>query len=108
MRNWTVLSPAHRLTRYPPCATWSPTTTDNRYGVWPEGESFMISRRTALRLLASASGAALVAACQPLTPTTPNAPTASSTSAAAAAKPGDQPRSGGILRQGNLGDLPTL
>ena len=68
----------------------------------------MITRRTALRLLASAGGATLVVACQPLTPPAPAASPTAQASNAAAAKPNDQPRSGGILRQGNLGDLPTL
>src|SRR5712691_2759792 len=115
-----------------------------------------LSRRSALRLLATASGVALLAACQtaaPLTaptavptaapkPAAPaatvapaahaqTAPTAQPTSAAAAAGdraaqqgflpagvgptstapltvPKGQPRNGGTLREGNLGDLPNL
>jgi peptide/nickel transport system substrate-binding protein len=70
----------------------------------------LLSRRAALRTLASAAGVALLAACQ--TPAPPAAPTgnpsAAKPTAAAAPTPADQPRAGGILRQGNLGDLPTL
>ena len=106
-----------------------------------------ISRRTALRLFVSATGVALLAACQapgpanpsanapaPPKPTTPPAvpqPTAGATAAAAAAgadrpipagflpvgvSPSaatastpakGQPRAGGTLRIGNLGDLPN-
>jgi peptide/nickel transport system substrate-binding protein len=115
-----------------------------------------LSRRSALRLFATATGVALLAACQTAAPIT--APTAAPTSApkpaapvttvapaatavpaasapttAPAAAAGDraqqqgflpvgvgptstapltppkgQPRSGGILREGNLGDLPNL
>jgi peptide/nickel transport system substrate-binding protein len=72
------------------------------------GGSTVVSRRAALRLLASAGSIVFVAACQPLTPNPATAPTTSSSSTSAAAKPSDQPRSGGVLRQGNLGDLPTL
>lgn len=70
----------------------------------------MVTRRAAVRLLLAAGGAGLAVACQPLTPNAPvpAGPSVGSTSAPAAAKPADQPRSGGILRQGNLGDLPTL
>ncbi len=69
-----------------------------------------VSRRQALRLLGVGAGTALVVACQP---TAPNAaPTSSAASTgkpqSATASATDQPRSGGILRQGNLGDLPTL
>jgi hypothetical protein len=60
-----------------------------------------LSRRAALRLLASGA-VALVAACQSIERSSPT------TVPSAAPKPSDQPRSGGILRQGNLGDLPTL
>src|SRR5579859_7809157 len=69
-----------------------------------------ITRRRALGLLGLSAGVALVAACQPSVPS--GAPTSPP---AAGAKPvsstpgsADEPRPGGILRQGNLGDLPTL
>src|SRR5438105_3873971 len=111
-----------------------------------------LSRRAALRVLATASGVALLAACQTAAPLTPPtaAPTAPPKAAAAAATvapaqtaapaqptsaaaagdravqqgfvpvgvgptstspltaPKGQPRSGGTLREGNLGDLPNL
>jgi peptide/nickel transport system substrate-binding protein len=74
--------------------------------------SQLISRRAALRLLASGAGIAVVAACQPITPNAQSTPTVAasvgSSTPATASKPADQPRAGGILRQGNLGDLPTL
>jgi peptide/nickel transport system substrate-binding protein len=72
-------------------------------------------RRTLLQLLV-AGGAGLLAACTapapgaavstaaPSTGVTPGATIAIGSTPAAA----EQPRSGGILRQGNLGDLPTL
>jgi len=106
-----------------------------------------LSRRNALRLLVSASGVALLVACQVPTPATPttSAPapkptlpaaapqsTAAATSASSAAATTDrptqagflpvgvsesaatpmtvakgQPKSGGTLRVGNLGDLPN-
>jgi peptide/nickel transport system substrate-binding protein len=89
------------------------------------------TRRAVLRLLGVAGVAGLAAACTSPTPSTPTAapakplaptaapagggvptPAAAGVSAAAptsVAAPGaEQPRSGGILRQGNLGDLPTL
>jgi peptide/nickel transport system substrate-binding protein len=74
------------------------------------------SRREALKLLTSAAGIAVLDACQSPAPSAAPAPTAAaargapSTSSSAASAPAatDQPRSGGILRQGNLGDLPTL
>jgi peptide/nickel transport system substrate-binding protein len=114
-----------------------------------EGADELVSRRTALRVFASAAGIALLAACQapaPATPATtapapkptapPAAPAAQPTTAAApassasasadrpaqagflpvgvsqaAAAPATaakgQPRSGGTLRIGNLGDLPN-
>ena len=69
-----------------------------------------ITRRRALGLLGLSAGVALMAACQPSVPSAP-----ATTPPAAAAKPvsstpaaTDQPRAGGNLRQGNLGDLPTL
>ncbi|MBV9582248.1 MAG: ABC transporter substrate-binding protein [Chloroflexi bacterium] len=77
-----------------------------------------ISRRGVLRLFGLAATTALVAACRPSSPAQPvptSPPLSGSTSAPiATVQPGatvaavDQPRSGGILRQGNLGDLPTL
>jgi len=77
-----------------------------------------VTRRRALRLFGGVATLALLAACGPLVPQV--APTSPSTSAstpaplatgqprATAATTSDQPRSGGFLRQGNLGDLPTL
>jgi peptide/nickel transport system substrate-binding protein len=69
-----------------------------------------MTRRRALRLLGVGAGMALVVACQPTvpnsTPTSPAASTARPQSGPASTT--EQPRSGGILRQGNLGDLPTL
>jgi peptide/nickel transport system substrate-binding protein len=90
----------------------------------------LLSRRLALRMFVGTGLASLVAACsapapgsttQPISPptapaaaistpsnaatTAPQAPPATVTAAATAA---ERPRSGGILRQGNLGDLPTL
>ncbi|MBV9896454.1 MAG: ABC transporter substrate-binding protein [Chloroflexi bacterium] len=69
------------------------------------------SRREALKLLSSAAGLVVLDACQaPAVPAASTAAsgalTASTTTTTPAAT--DQPRSGGILRQGNLGDLPTL
>ena len=70
------------------------------------------SRREAIKLLSSAAGIALLDACQsPALPAAPaGAPGAPSVSTSATSAPAasDQPRSGGVLRQGNLGDLPTL
>lgn len=87
--------------------------------------ALLLSRRAVLWMVASAGGIALLAACQSPAPAagppvaTPRAgqstsasgsagaqtPVSSATSATSAS---EQPRSGGILRQGNLGDLPTL
>jgi peptide/nickel transport system substrate-binding protein len=71
-----------------------------------------LTRRRALRLVGVPAALALLAACQPPAPSTaptsappPSAQAASQTPAPAGEI---QPRSGGILRQGNLGDLPTL
>jgi peptide/nickel transport system substrate-binding protein len=71
-----------------------------------------LTRRRALRLVGVPAALALLAACQPPAPSTaptsappPGGQAASRTPAPAAET---QPRSGGILRQGNLGDLPTL
>jgi peptide/nickel transport system substrate-binding protein len=105
-----------------------------------------VSRRSALRLFASAAGIALVAACQAPSPASPptaapapkptspaaTAPTSAPASTSAPAAAGDraqqagfvpvgvgsgaatpqspgkgQPRTGGTLRVGNLGDLPN-
>jgi peptide/nickel transport system substrate-binding protein len=69
-----------------------------------------MTRRRALGLLGVSAAVALVAACQPsvpsAAPTSPPAAGAKPVSNTPAAT--DQPRTGGILRQGNLGDLPTL
>jgi len=71
-----------------------------------------LTRRRALRLVGVPAALALLSACQPPAPSTaptsappPGAKAASQTPAPAGET---QPRSGGILRQGNLGDLPTL
>ena len=69
-----------------------------------------ISRRRALGLLGLSAGMALIAACQPGVPSavaTPP-PAGGSKPASTSAPAAEEPRSGGILRQGNLGDLPTL
>ena len=72
----------------------------------------IITRRRALGVLGLSAGMALLAACQPaplnVAPTSPPASTAGTSSSSAIASASEQPRSGGILRQGNLGDLPTL
>ena len=72
-----------------------------------------LTRRRALRLVGVPAALALLAACQPPAPST--APTSAPTArrdrlrSRTPAPAGEtQPRSGGILRQGNLGDLPTL
>jgi peptide/nickel transport system substrate-binding protein len=75
-----------------------------------------LSRRRALGLLGSTFGIALLAACSTPAPSpsgaaapTPVATSSTTSAAAPTANPASQqPRSGGILRQGNLGDLPTL
>src|SRR5689334_5381827 len=71
-----------------------------------------MSRRRALGLLGLTAGVALVAACQPTTPSagppSSSANTAKPPSSSATQNVVEQPRSGGILRQGSLGDLPTL
>jgi len=86
-----------------------------------------LSRRSALKLLASGAGMALLAACggtqpapstassPPSSPAAPASPSAStsaggavasvSVAPSAAAKPSAQPKSGGTLRQGYVGDL---
>src|SRR5438034_1768627 len=86
-----------------------------------ETNDVLVSRRTALGLLLSASGAALLAACGPATPVAPTAAPAPAKPAAGAAagatpaavvatpaaKPA-QPKSGGTLRWGQVGDLVTI
>jgi|SRR5947207_14913004 len=83
-----------------------------------------LTRRAALRLLALGTSAALIAACgnQPAAPAQPPAgsgPAPGSTAGAAppiatgagarpTAETVGQPRSGGTLRQGFLGDLSTI
>jgi peptide/nickel transport system substrate-binding protein len=57
-----------------------------------------LSRRTLLELLLSASGASLLAACNVVVPTAP-APAASTPAAS-----GAQPKRGGVLRTGQVGD----
>jgi peptide/nickel transport system substrate-binding protein len=74
------------------------------------------SRRAVLRFLALAGVASVATACSSPVPAAPNAasgtplapPPAGAVAATAASGGAEQPRSGGILRQGNLGDLPTL
>jgi peptide/nickel transport system substrate-binding protein len=74
-----------------------------------------VSRRAALRLLGVATGATLAAACAPQVvpaPTTPPAaaPTAATApgAAATAAPAGSQPKPGGNLRIGAVGDVANL
>ena len=78
-----------------------------------------LDRRVALKLLALGGGAALLGACSAPAPasspaatnaSTGTAPASTGTSPAstATAAPASQPRSGGTLRAGTLGDLPTL
>jgi peptide/nickel transport system substrate-binding protein len=59
-----------------------------------------LSRRTALRLLASGAGVAMLTACAPLAPAQPTAAVAPRPTAAAA-----QAKSGGTLRAGLVGDI---
>jgi peptide/nickel transport system substrate-binding protein len=69
-----------------------------------------ISRRRAIGLVATGAAAALVAACRPSAPTAAPpvaAPTPVAGGAGPTAEP-EQPRRGGTLRQGNLGDLPNV
>jgi peptide/nickel transport system substrate-binding protein len=74
-----------------------------------------VSRRTALRLVLSGSGLALLAACAPaspqaaLTPTAP-APTAASAAGAVAAQPSapQQPKTGGTIHYAGLDDITSL
>jgi peptide/nickel transport system substrate-binding protein len=71
----------------------------------------MLSRRSALRSLVVAAGASLLAACG-VAPPTP-APTAAPAAPPAATsltvtQSGAQPRHGGTLRVGILGDIPSL
>src|SRR5690348_18448715 len=90
-----------------------------------EPDGTRLSRRTALALLLSATGASLLAACGPAAPPAPAAtapPAAAPTQPAAGAKPAAavtsvsaqptaQPQSvktGGTLRWGQVGDLVTI
>jgi peptide/nickel transport system substrate-binding protein len=78
----------------------------------------VLTRRSALRLFAETGLVSVLAACTAATPSSPTAsagqPTSSQAGPVAAGSPAsttpatEQPRSGGVLRQGNLGDLPTL
>jgi hypothetical protein len=69
-----------------------------------------LSRRQALRWLTSAGTVAIVVACSPPAPAT--APTVVSATPASAAKPivaaGRQPKRGGTLRVGQIGDIARL
>jgi hypothetical protein len=78
-----------------------------------------LSRRVVLRLFAAGGVASVLAACTTAVPSSPTAaagkpttaaatPNSTSGTAAPTSAPAEQPRAGGILRQGNLGDLPTL
>jgi peptide/nickel transport system substrate-binding protein len=78
----------------------------------------VLTRRSALRLFAGTGLVSVLAACTAAAPSSPTASAGQPTSTRAGqAATGaitsttsatEQPRSGGILRQGNLGDLPTL
>src|SRR5579859_4183216 len=72
-----------------------------------------MNRRDTLRLLGLGGGTAVLAACTAPTPATPFAATAgpvgvSATPAAPAPTVAEQPRAGGTLRFGTIGDLLTL
>jgi peptide/nickel transport system substrate-binding protein len=78
---------------------------------------FVLSRRSALGLIASTAGVTILAACggaqQPAALTPASAPPAgakpaATVSTAAAPKPAGQPKSGGTLRAGLSADLPNL
>src|SRR5256885_797906 len=66
----------------------------------------VVSRRRLLRLMGVAAVAGVAAACSAPTPPAPNQPTASATTGAQPSA--GQPRSGGTLRVGVVGDLPNL
>src|SRR5579864_2830639 len=67
-------------------------------------------RRTALRWLAAGAGLTLLAACGQAAPAAPTAPPPASTTPTQAAAPTAQaqPKSGGTLRMGMVGDLTQL
>src|SRR5262245_36182689 len=76
-----------------------------------------VSRRHALRLVASGAGLALLAACSPagqpapastVPPAPPQSSGATPVATTPAAKPAAQPTRGGTLRLGIVGDLSTL
>src|SRR5262244_47527 len=95
-----------------------------RFTVRQDLRASQLTRRSALKLLISASGVAFVAACGPAAPPAPAAqPTTAappaaakpagttasvSTPAAAAAAAAQQPKTGGTLRWGQVGDLVTI
>src|SRR6476646_5208870 len=79
----------------------------------------LLTRRSALRLFGCGAGVALVAACGPITPSTPapaaptapaagGAPTTVSVSGPTPAPAAAQPKRGGTLRVGQVGDAARL
>jgi peptide/nickel transport system substrate-binding protein len=76
-------------------------------------ESRKVSRRAALGLVAAGAGTVLLAACAPTSPSAPAAtvtgkPSGNATPGAAAAGAAPQPKTGGILRYGDVNDVNRL